>query len=353
MIVSGPPPALNEFEVSLFGPSYGEALAIHVGGGRWILIDSCLHPNGQPVSAVYLQSLGVQPSQVVALVASHWHDDHVAGLAQLAVQYPSAELFVPNYFSMDEGAAYVAAYSGAQAPQARGTRELYGAIRQSNPIPTGQRVQIFQGGEAPGQVVAIAFSPVPAAWGQAMAALIGALPTSGEQIKHAVLPKTNIASIVVHIEFGDDAVLLGSDLETHQSLGWQAVVASGFCNARRKASLYKVAHHGSKTADLPQIWTDLLVAKPVAAVTPYVNGATRLPDGVDIARIKAAAGALHCTSIGSLKAKMPHQSELLLKGIGKNLKVLNRPMGHWQFRKQVGSATNVWAAAAAGAAVTL
>ena len=41
MIQYGTPPASDEVELSLFGPGYGEAIAVHVGDGKWILIDSC------------------------------------------------------------------------------------------------------------------------------------------------------------------------------------------------------------------------------------------------------------------------------------------------------------------------
>ena len=32
-------PAAGELEVSLFGPGFGEALALHIGAGKWILVD--------------------------------------------------------------------------------------------------------------------------------------------------------------------------------------------------------------------------------------------------------------------------------------------------------------------------
>lgn len=354
MIAPGPAPSPDQIEISLFGPSYGEAIAVHLGGGDWMLVDSCLHPdtNG-PITAAYLDQLGVMPEQVKAIVASHWHDDHVAGLAALVSRYKSAELFIPNYFAQKEGAAYLAAFSGTQAPQARGTRELYLAAMESNPVPTGHRVEVYrQGAGSLGAVHVAALSPVPAAWGQAMAALFSGLPSVSKQIGHAVLPKTNIASVVIHVQFGSDAVLLGSDLEKHANLGWQAVIASNFAKSRQRASLYKVAHHGSETGDLAEIWSQLLSQKPVAALTPYVNGRSRLPEAADVARIKGLAGSVHITSTGSIKPKMSAQSERLLKAVGKNVRVLNRPMGHWRFRTGI-AGNGPWAAECAGAAQVL
>ncbi len=78
------PPGPGDFEVTVFGPGYGESIVLHVGNGAWIVIDSCLDPDGRPHALRYLESIGVDPSTTVRLiVATHWHDDHVRGLAQM------------------------------------------------------------------------------------------------------------------------------------------------------------------------------------------------------------------------------------------------------------------------------
>lgn len=353
MILGDGPPTFDELEVNIFGPGYGESLAIHIGAGQWMLIDSCLQESGMPATSAYLDNIAVPVGNVKTIVASHWHDDHIAGLSSLVKKYSQAELFVPNYFSQKEGSDYVAAYSGAVVPQSRGTHEIYWAIENSvkGPIPTGQRVLIYSGAPANVGVTALALSPVPEAWGKAMAALLGELPVNKQQIKHASFPKTNIASIVIHIEVGEDAILLGSDLEKHGTLGWQAVAASKFSLERRKASLYKVAHHGSSTGDIPEIWLDLLQPSPVSAVTPYVNGRTALPKKTDVERIKKLSQGLYCTSQASAKPKLTTQSEQLLKGIASDIHVVNRRMGHWRFRKPLSGGG--WTAKAGGAATQL
>ena len=35
------PPASDVFEVSIFGPGKGESIVVHIGNGRWIVVDSC------------------------------------------------------------------------------------------------------------------------------------------------------------------------------------------------------------------------------------------------------------------------------------------------------------------------
>src|SRR5208283_1490967 len=85
-------PAVDEMEVSLFGPGYGESVVIHIGNNLWILIDSCLNPRTQqPACLEYLRRLGVDIQRSVKLiVATHWHDDHVRGLGSVFRECASA-----------------------------------------------------------------------------------------------------------------------------------------------------------------------------------------------------------------------------------------------------------------------
>ena len=51
-------PKPNEIEVTVFGPGYGECIVIHIGSGKWAIIDSCLDDAFEPASLSYLRSLG-------------------------------------------------------------------------------------------------------------------------------------------------------------------------------------------------------------------------------------------------------------------------------------------------------
>ena len=71
---------------------------MHVGHGSWILIDSCI--DGQtkrPAALSYLQDIGVNPAQdVKMIVASHWHDDHIRGLASVVEACPQARFVLSD-----------------------------------------------------------------------------------------------------------------------------------------------------------------------------------------------------------------------------------------------------------------
>jgi len=94
-------PKADEIEVTIFGTGYVECIVIHVGSGKWVIIDSCLDDANKPASLSYLQSLGVSvETNVIAVSASHWHDDHIKGLAKTIIlkrvkpqSFPSARLW--------------------------------------------------------------------------------------------------------------------------------------------------------------------------------------------------------------------------------------------------------------------
>ena len=47
----------------MFGPGFGECIALHLGGGNWAIVDSCLDATSkQPTSLHYLTSIGANPA---------------------------------------------------------------------------------------------------------------------------------------------------------------------------------------------------------------------------------------------------------------------------------------------------
>ena len=86
------PPKPDELEISIFGPGRGECILLHLGVNEWCVVDSCMaRGTREPVALEYLRSLNNDALNGLKLVvATHWHDDHIGGLASLLRLAPHA-----------------------------------------------------------------------------------------------------------------------------------------------------------------------------------------------------------------------------------------------------------------------
>jgi beta-lactamase superfamily II metal-dependent hydrolase len=341
MIDYGSSPCNDEFEVTIFGPGFGEAVSVHLGEQNWLLVDSCIDPESkEPASQTYLKRIGIDASNVKSILASHWHDDHVRGISKLAYSYPDAEFLISSVFNDHEAASFLAAYGGAIAPgQAGGAKELYEVIRQRESVFfVHQRSNILELELTNRQIRVNAFSPVQSAIAQAVAHMSKYLPTNngGTPINHAPELKPNFEAVAIHIDLGDNvnSILLGSDLEDHATNGWSMVVNDSWCKKKLPANIYKVAHHGSHTGDSPAIWTTLLKPKPLALMTPFNLGRHRLPTEEDKARIKSQTPNLYISSGATRKPDMDSANLKRLGDICKNINKVNSGFGAVRLRKK-------------------
>lgn len=326
-------------EITLFGPGYGEAIAVHLGENAWLLIDSCLDPDAKgPASLSYLDAIGVAPANVRAVIASHWHDDHARGISSISEACPQAEFFISGALNTDEASTFLSAYSGqSSSGLARGARELFSVISQREfVIPALHRNIIFQGALNGQLVLVTALSPLPAAFAQSIAKFAQYLPTEEDPITYAPDLHPNVEAVAVHIDLGVDAVLLGADLEEHQQFGWSALVQIPWSQGRRLATAYKVAHHGSHTGDCNGIWSTFLSADPVSCLTPFTLGRHRLPTDADRARINGKTSSAFITSRASRRPMMDRHQEKRLSDICKNLHRVDAGFGAVRLRKRIG-----------------
>ena len=125
-------PHQNEFEVTLFGPGYGESLVLHIGGGCWVIIDSCIDKEGNPRALKYLDSINVDPAQAVKqIVATHWHDDHIRGMNELVEVCCNASFCCALALCKQEFLAAIDALEGRHlSVNGSGVREIHRIFTQ-------------------------------------------------------------------------------------------------------------------------------------------------------------------------------------------------------------------------------
>lgn len=349
-------PGNDELEISVFGPGYGESVAVHYGNGNWILIDSCMHkPTGLPAAREYLDSIGVGSAAVKAIVASHWHDDHVRGISDLVGYYAGAEFIVSDVFSDKESLAFLCAHGGFHTKLTRGTRELHSAVAKL--AGTGRlffakkRSIILEETVGGGLVRVYAFSPTDTAVAHAKVRMAQQLPSVNSPIRVATELSPNLEAVVIQVEYEREALLFGSDLEEHGGFGWSEIVADSWCSKRVPASVYKVAHHGSITGHHEDIWRQRLTQSPLAVLTPFSQGKVNLPTNNDRERLKRYASDVYLSSGASRRPKMPAATEKRLMDIATSVVPVNTGFGSVHMRKVLGAAD--WTVTLNGSAESL
>ena len=291
------PPANGELEITLFGPGYGESIALHLGDGSWVVVDSCINPAGEPRALQYLTELGVDPARSVRLVvATHWHDDHIRGMAKLVNACSNAVFCCASVLCQQEFLAVVGSFGPNRVPGASsGVRELYDVFSRLN--ATGNKPTFALANSRvflQGACEIWALSPNSAEFLNFLRQVGSLLPEQGETRRRIPSLTPNKVSVVLWIKIGDIAVLLGSDMEKP---GWVDILHSP-ARPTRKASVFKIPHHGSANADEPGVWQDMLEPEPWAVLAPFRRGRQNRPRRSDVQRILSSTSKAYSTTQG-------------------------------------------------------
>lgn len=355
-VLDGQPPS-ETLEVSLFGTGIGEALAVHLGDGDWMLVDSCRKSGQEPLNLAYLKALGVAPAKDVKLiVATHWHDDHVAGLSELVKQCESASLVFSSALATDEFKCLIASFTGRQIgfDTAKSgvlemgkslltilDRKTASATSYRPPITTQADQRIFRREDC--EVFSLSPSPQAILEAHAEAATLWselekeASGINGARPSRAGIPcpERNHNAVALWVKWGERRILLGADLEERNSplLGWQAVLScTQFPDS--KAQIVKVAHHGSPNGDHPKVWSEIVENKnPFAILTAYNRGVTQRPSPSDIERIQGYTNQIYYTSLPKSTANRYSKTvEKTIQGVVNRRRSLPCNPGHIRMR---------------------
>lgn len=295
------PPSVDVFELTLFGPGYGESIVLHLGGGRWILVDSCLDTDGAPRALSYLESIGLDPARDVALVvATHWHDDHIRGMAELVRHCSSATFCCASALGKEEFLAAVRALEGRHLSSAgSGIREIHAVfsrLAQRTAVRTPRLAlanrRIFEHGGC--EIWSL--SPNDRNYAAFLKTIGDLIPSEGQSKGRVPDHSPNEVAVVLWIRIENIVVLLGADLERP---GWVEILQSAE-RPSDKASAFKIPHHGSNGAHASAVWTHMLEPNPFAVLTPWRRGGHALPTQSDVERILSFTPNAYATARNSL-----------------------------------------------------
>lgn len=346
------PPNPDVFEVSLFGRGVGEALAVHAGGGSWVIVDSFRVPGGgrDPIALAYLQRLGVSPEQIELVVSTHWDDDHAAGLAQTLGAAVHAEFACTAAFQTKEAIAFLFHHQQRTVAGsfASGTKELVRCLelaraRGRHPKLVKQDSLVGRHGSAEFH----ALTPSDGVLARNVIALLGPEPddpTVGTAVRSH---SPNASSVALWVQVGDRRVLLGADVE---EAGWQAALGAAVLDGD-VAGVIKVPHHGSAGADHPQFWQTVIEPQPDAILAPYSR--SKLPRPADLRRLLARTPSVH---VAARAAPRRHYEPVVRRMVAAatvdGLQPLSGPVGQVRLRAPIADATAPWSIDRFGSAVT-
>jgi Metallo-beta-lactamase superfamily len=298
------PPAPDELEITVFGPSFGECIVVHFGSNRWFVVDSCLYPGiDGAVALSYLMALQLDVRSVVEnILITHWHDDHCKGVSQLVEECPQAAVWIASTLTNIEFLRFVKRLSKNKALAAGTRTKEFSAVfdllfrrRETGASNFGFASQRSVMHEAKGSQLnhgadfrLIALSPSHGDHLDFMTRLAELMPRARRQKGSLGSPSPNEISVAALMQVGEEAILLGADLENSKpGSGWDAVVSANRASPfGPKASVYKIPHHGSLTAHNVDIWSEMLGGDPIAVLTPWSRGRGRLPEQAGIRQLR-------------------------------------------------------------------
>lgn len=110
-------PARDEIEISIFGPGFGECILVYLGGGDWVMIDSCLDTESkEPAALVYFRKVGLDVSDCLrAVIATHWHDDHIKGISDVFAAAKNAAFACTEAVRQPDFLEVLSAWTGTRA----------------------------------------------------------------------------------------------------------------------------------------------------------------------------------------------------------------------------------------------
>jgi len=293
-MLSSDPPDHDVIEVSIFGPGKGESVLVHLGHGKWIIVDSCVDLQADTIPVVdYLRSLGVSiENDVLMILGTHAHDDHIAGISRVLAECESAFFACSSALTQEDFAAVLEEDLQAQWSLRKSSyseyREVHRIVNLRRKAAGGHKRFLKRAVEDLPLInldwaSVRALSPSNEAVTRSLQKLATLAAAKGEPRRLAEADP-NEFSVVLWIESLDKVMLLGADLLKGPSgCGWAGIL-SDFKPGKR-ASLFKVPHHGAPNADDARIWDQLLEDEPVALLAPYRAGRRPRPDPADRSRI--------------------------------------------------------------------
>ncbi|MBN2717438.1 MAG: hypothetical protein JXX14_16420 [Deltaproteobacteria bacterium] len=275
-----------------------------------------------------MSKIGVDyTTQVKVIVATHWDDDHIRGLGDIAGLCENADFFMSaalndkrfNRIVLDSPLSTAMKLDQKVNTGINEFHTVYHALKARRKTPEyALDNKLLWRSPMSSQATVTALSPHSSAMDMAMQSILSLVPRDGTPIGNIKAPKPNYTSVVLWISINNTCLLLGADMEESPEFPGWSLISADMRSRYSKAEVYKVAHHGSATGEHPQIWSDMLVQNPCCVIAPWQRGGRKLPTPNDLKRIRSKSDNVHLSHDrnppGSVKKnRIKHRDRSMLK----------------------------------------
>lgn len=285
----------------LGGASQGESVVVHIGDGRWVVIDSYTSHN-KSLPFLYLSSINAPLDKVELVICSHWHSDHVKGLYQILSQCPKARFYVPSVSKSEHYPEYFAGNYMDLEFSEEGVNTVLKEFNQcmnyainNEILDYLERDKVLFKETICGQCIEIsAISP-----SKEMRTRFNKMFASKENERYkefGIVPNMCCSAIIISIN-NDLHLLLGADLESNRGVDdkdyencpsqCEKRSLNGWCNSFIESqnhryvgrySYVKVAHHSSQTGYCPRLWIEKVTDDVIGTSTVFHANLLPQPD---------------------------------------------------------------------------
>jgi beta-lactamase superfamily II metal-dependent hydrolase len=289
------------------GGGYGESCVIHLGSQKWVVVDSCIDPiSKKSIPLKYLEGIGVNTnSDVVLIICTHWHEDHILGLSQLLQSCSHAkfsfakandrpkflQMVSLDYEKISKEATFSSTKEFVECLEIMEKRNPSGVI-MSHP----DRI-LYSVNKDDFNSQVISLSPSDTAIHQFDLYISTLITEYGKSNMRIVPLSPNFNSVAIFLKLGYHRAILGGDLETdlsNSNIGWDDVVNKSQA-IDNKSTFIKIPHHGSKNGYNEGLWKSKLHKAPISTVTPW-NLGSKLPTQEMMDFYKGKSEAVFITS---------------------------------------------------------
>lgn len=356
-------PASDELEVTTIGVGgfEGESIVVHFGDGKWGVIDSCKSKDGINLPLYYLETLKVSLNDVVVVVCTHWHSDHINGLHEVLQACPNAQFYYPVVGQTNNLLKYLLKGDIVQGKSSV-WKEFLNCLQTAGKLRAnyGSLDRIVYDNGNGTQLISLSPSDKMLDEMQRILVKYDADDSDLKEINESLITP-NMCCMSLILCTPDTCMLFGADLEANRDKdedikacvgncaakwekGWCNVVQKSAVFSTKKATYFKLPHHSSKTGYCDGVWKNHIVQPSISVSTIFVNNAgVKLPQKNMLELYKELSTEMYLTSTGPKKKdKSIGKSELDRNKSEKmkSLIVLNEEKGIVCSRKKIGSAWN-------------